>query len=483
MDWPNKPLPFKVYSSLEPIPLPREFSASSASAHSSISSSDPPSVGVKIPDLSALAQLLYYSAGVTRTIRHNGGEHYFRAAACTGALYHIELYLVCGDLSGLEAGLYHFGAHDFSLRRLRSGDYRPLLIEASGGERAVAHAPATIVFTSTFWRNAWKYQSRAYRHAYWDGGTLLANLLAVAASHNVPAKLVLGYADGPVNDLLGLDTDKEVSIALVPLGHAGPPSGLAPPTPPLELPTMPLSKEEVDYPAIRAMHEASNIDSATEAAEWHGVADAGPVPEPSGRLFPLDPPDALKQSAESVEEVIARRGSTRRFSHDAIELRQLSAALLGATQGMPADFLAPGTVLNDLYLIVNNVGGLPQGSYAYHRDSEALELLMEGDFRTQAGYLGLEQELPADASANIFFLTSLDPVLQRFGNRGYRAAQLEAAVTGGKLYISAYAQRFGASGLTFFDDEVTDFFSPHAAGKSVMFLVALGHSAKRSSGG
>ena len=32
--------------------------------------------------------------------------------------------------------------------------------------------------------------------------------------------------------------------------------------------------------------------------------------------------------------------------------------------------------------------------------------------------------------------------------------------------------------LTFFDDNVTAFFSPHAEGKSAIFLVALGHSAK-----
>ncbi len=47
------------------------------------------------------------------------------------------------------------------------------------------------------------------------------------------------------------------------------------------------------------------------------------------------------------------------------------------------------------------------------------------------------------------------------------------------MYLAAYAQRFGATGLTFFDDEVTEFFSPHAAGKSVMFLVALGHPPRR----
>ncbi len=46
------------------------------------------------------------------------------------------------------------------------------------------------------------------------------------------------------------------------------------------------------------------------------------------------------------------------------------------------------------------------------------------------------------------------------------------------MYLAAYAQRFGATGLTFFDDEVTEFFSPHAARKSVMFLVALGHSGR-----
>jgi len=47
------------------------------------------------------------------------------------------------------------------------------------------------------------------------------------------------------------------------------------------------------------------------------------------------------------------------------------------------------------------------------------------------------------------------------------------------LYLAAYAQRLGASGLTFFDDDVTDFFSPHAAGKSYMFLIALDKSVKK----
>ena len=78
-----------------------------------------------------------------------------------------------------------------------------------------------------------------------------------------------------------------------------------------------------------------------------------------------------------------------------------------------------------------------------------------------------------------FFLADLRRVLDRFGNRGYRAVQLEAGILGGKLYIAAYAQRVGASGLTFYDDDVVSFFSPHAKGKNAIFLVALGNSAAK----
>ena len=87
--------------------------------------------------------------------------------------------------------------------------------------------------------------------------------------------------------------------------------------------------------------------------------------------------------------------------------------------------------------------------------------------------------MPAEASFDVFFMAELEPVLERFGNRGYRALQLEAGLLGGRLYLSAYAQRLGATGLTFYDDEVTAFFSPHARGKSAIFLMALGKGRRR----
>src|SRR5207302_1088120 len=103
-------------------------------------------------------------------------------------------------------------------------------------------------------------------------------------------------------------------------------------------------------------------------------------------------------AADSVEQVILRRGSTRRFLQEAIAFEQLSTILM----------------------------------------------------------------------ADIHQVTS------RLGPRGYRAALLEGGVAGGRLYLAAYSLKLGATGTTFYDDEVTKFFSPHAAGKSPTLAIGIG---------
>ncbi len=479
MDWSNQPLPFKIYPTLEPMRLPGELRQTGVAALSAIAESVPPHTNAS-PDLEAVAQLLYLSAGITRKRSYPGGEIYFRAAACTGALYEVELYLICGGLANLDAGVYHFAPAEFGLRQLRAGDYRRVLLEATASEPAIAHAPLTIVCTCTYWRNAWKYQARTYRHFGWDNGTLLANLLAVATALGLPARVACGFVDASVNRLLDVDPQREVAFSLVALGHA---AALPPPAPaeisPLHLDTVPLSQREVDYPLMREMHAASSLDSPEEVETWRGHTPATDMPPPAGPTIQLLPLSDVEIPRDPIEQVIQRRGSTRKFARRPITLPQLSTLLDRATRGVPADFLDPrGAQLNDLYLIVHAVEGLSPGAYVFHRSSRLLECLKEGNFRADAGYLGLGQELPADAAVAIFFLADLRPILQRFGNRGYRAAQLEAGILGGKLYLAAYAQRLGATGLTFFDDDVTRFFSPHAEGKSAIFLVALGHSAK-----
>jgi SagB-type dehydrogenase family enzyme len=490
LDWKNKPLLFKIYPTLEVTRLPRDFQDTGTPALRAIAASPVHAKGECIPDLETLAQVLFFSAGVTKSRKHPEGETFFRAAACTGALYEIELYVVCTDIRSkiqlsdsapvLPSGVYHFGAAEFGLRQLRAGDFRQTIVTATADDPSIAHAPVIIICTGVYWRNAWKYRSRTYRHFGWDNGTILANCLAVSAAMNLPARVFAGFFDRQINELLDLDTNREVAFSIVSLGNTQSTPSASPTIEKLGLPLVPYSAEEVDYPSMRKMHEASSLTSATEVIEWRGKTPAIEVPPAKETTTALLPLDDSRLPSETIEQVIARRGSTRQFSRDPITFPQLSTMLDRATRGISVDFLDPfGSHLNDLYLVVNNVVGLAAGTYVYHWEEKFLEILKRGEFREKAGYLGLEQQIPADAAVDLFFLADLKKVLQRYGNRGYRAVQLEAGILGGKLYLAAYAQKLGCSGLTFYDDDVVGFFSPHARGKSAIFLVALGRSALR----
>ena len=482
LDWANRPQPFKIYPKIEPLPLPRDVPQTGVAALSAISELVSSSRTDSIPDLQDLTRIMYFSAGITKQRAHPGGEIYFRAAACTGALYEIELYVVTGDLVGLDGGVYHFNPADVSLRILREGDFRRNLAEATAMEPAVAHAPATIICTGTYWRNAWKYQARTYRHFGWDNGTLLANMLAVSAASGLSAQIVLGFVDGEVNRLLDLDTRREVSFCLVPIGRKSESSLPAlREVPALGLETIPLSEREVEYSAILEMHDASSLQSEAEVAQWRGNRQVPPSSAQAGEAIRLQRLPEGEQPKDTIEQVILRRGSTRAFDRTAsITLDQLSTIVDCATRGLPADFLEPpGAQLNDLYLIVHSVQGFKPGAYFFRREQNTLELLKAGEFRPEAHHLGLEQELPGDACVAIFFLADLKRILEGYGNRGYRAVQLEAGAIGGRMYLAAYAQRLGATGLTFFDDDVIDFFSPHAKSKSAIFLLAIGKPLKR----
>jgi len=477
LDWEIKPFLYKVFPDLPVTPLPREFPPPAKDTLGALSTFEGKGGALT---LEILASLLFFAAGLTKKKAYPGGEEmHFRAAPSTGALYQTEVYVVTGEIPGLEPGVYHFSPGDFCLRQLRVGDFRAALAAAALDEGMRASA-AMLVLTAIYWRNTWKYQARAYRHLFWDSGTMLANLLATAAAFEIPARLVAFFVDDRVNQLLGLDPDKEVSLELIPLGagRAAPaaPTAVGPITPR----TIPLSSSEVEYPLVRQIHAASSLVEPAEVLSIRPNTPPKTRPHPDG-LLPLPPP--LSASGRSLAEAIIRRGSTRQYSGEPISAHALSTVLFHATRGIPADFLlAPGRRLVDLYLIVNAVEGVSSGSYCYWPEAHGLELLREGDFRSQAGYLCLEQALGSDASAVIFFLADLGSILERFGNRGYRLANLEAGLIGGRCYLAAYSQGFGASGLTFYDGDVAKFFSPHAQGKDVLFVTTLGRSVRGAPG-
>ena len=477
-DWSLEPFPFKIYETLPPLALPRTSPPSTVPGLEALGLTGAEPQGDALPDRAALAHVALLSNGlVNRQVTTSSGKiHEFRTAGSTGARYHLELYFICADLPDLQAGIYHYAAHDHSLRQLREGDFRGLVVASSGDAPALSIAPVILALTSTFWRNAWRYKARAYRHSFWDAGTLLGQALAVAASVALPTQVILGYADAAVNDALGVDGEREACIALCALGRATVAVPPAPGLQSLDYPTRMISPREITFPAIPAMHSASSLRSGEEATAWRSEPLRRAPLEPRGTLLPLQPLAASQLPATPIEDIILQRRSTRHYDRATpISFAAFSTILEYSSHGFAADCLAPDALpLHDVYLIVNHVEGVTPGVYLHHPQRHSIELLKEGDFRRQAQRLAVDQEYAGDAHVNCYYLTDLTQVLERYGNRGYRLAQLECSLSASKIHLGAHALGLRAVGSTALDDEVIAFFSPHAAGKSYMFVTVFG---------
>lgn len=468
LDWANEPAKFKTYRGLEPIALPT-FPGTGVPAREAIARSASLR-GDRALDLESLSALLFFAAGVHRVVQ---SRFAFRTYACAGALYPNEVYVASGDLSGLSAGVYHYHPLEHALRRLRDSDARGALAEAAG-RGSLAEAPAVLAFTGIPWRTAWKYRTRGYRHLWWDAGMMLANLLAVAASRELRAEVVLGFADDEVDRTLGLDGVREFSLALVPLGEGSAASPVGP-LPLLELGVEPLSPRELRDPEIEAAHRASSLASPEEVRTWRAATGERSAADEAGGVEEVPPLPDERLSSDPIEEVILRRGSTRRLARSPMPAGELASVLDRALAGFPAD--VPGGPL-DAFVVANAVTGLQPGAYRY-LGAGGFESRRRGESRAKAGYLCLEQQLGADAAAVVFLMAGHEAYLQTWGGRGYRAAQLQAAVAAGRMCLGAYAQCLGASGITFYDDEATEFFG--ASGRSPMLAVVLGPEGARRS--
>ena len=477
LDWRNKPHPFKVYKDAEAVDLPRPFRELGVPAMQVLESA-PPADAEAEPDLAGLARLLAFGAGVLRRVTYGDGETFhFRTYASAGALYPVEIYVVNEAMEGLDAGVYHFDPLGFRLIRLRDGDHRGVVAKAAAEDERVAAAPVVLVLTGLPWRTAWKYTERGYRHLFWDAGMILANVFALAGSAGWASRLVLGHVDGELNTLLDIDGKREFPLCAALLGSAGSPPAPNPLADAISAQASPLSRREIEFQAIGEVNEASGLRSGEEVLAWRSRL-SGQLEgcAPAVEAYQSDGTTGSEEGApnDSLEDVIRRRGSARFFGQGSMPRAALHRTFGAATGPIRTDYARNGAAIVEPYLIANAVDGLAPGAYVYRHGD--FRLLREGKFRAEAGYLCLEQRIGADAAATIFLMADLDFILDAAGDRGYRLAQLEAGLVGGRIYLGAYAHRFGATGLTFYDDLVTEFFSPDASGKSCLLVVAVGES-------
>lgn len=375
-------------------PLPRDLPDPGVAATAVLA-------GVVVParplDAAQLGRVLFLGAGVVRTVQHESGPFLFRAAGSAGARFPLEVYASTRGVEGVPDGVHWYDAREHALVQVGP---------AASGE------VTTLVVTGVPWRSGWRYAERAFRHVYWDAGTLLSQLVAVADSAGLQPRLRTLFPDADVSALVGADGVHELPVALLSLGEGTPatqPGGAAVrgDLPQVELPLVTSAQRDGDRSVL--------------GAPW----PVGPV---VGDVAVSDPLDV----------VVLRRGSQRRMDRSATLPRaQLEQAMAAAMRGIDVPH----------WVVAHGVDGLAPGVYRW---PDLATPIASGDLRAELERICLGQSLAAEAAYVVIGATD-DSALD---DRSYREAQLAAGIVEGRLHLSAYAAGASATGMTFLDSDV-----------------------------
>jgi nitroreductase len=355
-----------------------------------------------------------------------------------GNLHPVEVYLV-------RSGVHHYDPLSHSLVPLRRA-----------GEAGSDNRGATIILSGIAFRTGWKYGERGWRHLWWDAGTMLANLLAVVAAHGLAARVLTGFDDRAVSELVGIDGPEEMPLAVIELEDTTFTVPRAGSLSPLAARSSPVARSVVRFPLVEEAHAAGALDEA-DVAGWRAAAQAVSSPAPEEVDLPPGP-----ESEKRIEDVILERGSTRVFRIERASPELLAWSLPAAARRAAFD-AAPGGTLIEHFVNVHDVDGTQAGAYRYTADSGFEERARIADVRAAGARLCLDQPLGGDSAYTVFHAAELGHLLGKLGARGYRVAQLEAGLASGRLSLNAFALGAGATGLTFYDDLVSRYFRTDAS--------------------
>ncbi len=160
--------------------------------------------------LSEVSQLLWSAQGMT-----SPGK---RSAPSAGATYPLELYVVAGNVGGLDEGVYRYVPERNSLVKVLDGDKRRELSEAALSQQWVEKAPADLVFSAVFGRTTGSYGERGRQYVYQESGHAAQNAYLQSESLGLGTVVVGAFSEEMVSQVLSLPQG-EVPLYIMPVGH------------------------------------------------------------------------------------------------------------------------------------------------------------------------------------------------------------------------------------------------------------------------
>ncbi len=455
LDWANQPNPFRAYLDCPKVDMGSRFGKIDIPL-SRICFQD--NVGHRNEPISlvTLSTLLYYSLAISAWKSFPGMDPWsLRVNPSSGDLHPTETHVYVHDVKDVLPGAYHYFVKTHQLEQRVAGDIVPSLWQALGG--ASPTPPIIIQLNTIFWREAWKYQSRALRYCYLDLGHAMYSISVAAGGLGLFVAFIGGFHDSKIRRHLCFDKTDEHPLLFLAIDVKQPVIGRDQKE--VENGTIGasthinrLSGQEVNYPLIDKGHglTCETVTNRLLIRSRESLPDASYVKIDAttpGIEYPLKWAIRHRRSATDFDGKTVLPGNVFCF------LMHLLCS------PYKADYLTlEGTPLIIPYLYIHRVEGLEKGVYRLDVTQKKLLLLSRGDMQRVAKELSLNQDIAGDSAFTVSFISNFDYAVQRYGNRGYRYIHYEAGFMGQSLYLGATATGFDATGIgAFIDDEVHAF--------------------------
>ena len=473
LDWENKPQVIKSYDNAPLIPLPTQLTLPSQKLSELLTNRNARTKDDKLT-LEELSLLLFLSYTITAKARYGDEDFYFRSAASAGALYPSEIYVAVEDMGGLEDGLYYFSILPHALYRLRRGGYNTLIsrfIEPPGQNEA----QVVFIFTSIYYRSAWKYRDRAYRYCLLDTGHVIENVFLALRSMDLDFTLSFDFNDNELNKFLGIDSLKEFPLATCQVWKGGKPTASQNRKRFELLPdhfkkASRVSNKEKRYEAIEDIHaQGANIicpfgKNNNFQTNFFGDSDIL-------EKIKMNPPEVWPEKMLWKDAIFARR-SRRNFIRKPLDEDTFNTLF----QALCSPDLRFGKI-RPLFIgvLVGEDQPVSPGFYVVNCKTRQLILLKRGNFLHAMANACLNQAWLSMAAIHVLFLGDIKEMDLIWGPRGYRYALLEGGRIGQRLYLMATAMGMGCCGIgAFYDEESVEILGLKGRA-SLFYLIAVGH--------
>ncbi len=474
LDWQNQPRVYKEYSGIDPIPLPKDVRPPEEKLSSLVKKAhvkDP----VRRLDLADLSLILLLTCTLTAKTRHGEADFFYRSVPSAGALYPTEIYVAAQAIEGLDDGLYHFGVLHHDLTLLRAGDLSSHIVPLT--QPQAGNAPQLVFFmTAIFFRSAWKYRNRAYRYHLLDTGHQAEHLILALKALRCPFSLTYDFDDAEVNHLLGLDVNREVSLAVGQvLGYDSVPGNVAG-----EIRNLPeemmrasrVSEKEIKYPAIDEFHEAGTdpVPASIQVPEM--IHEIGVTPDTWTEI----PHSVAWPEVMNHGDTAFHRRSRRNFVKTPIG-KNAMGALLDALCYSDSWSSSPDSNYDRSIctgFLVGHAEELSPGFYLLETSKRAFGQVTSGAITEMAAHICLDQAWLAQTAVHFLFFSNPDLLDRTWGARGYRYAMLTAGRLGERLYLTATTLGLGCCGIgAFYDWEAAELLGLNPKSR-LLYLVAIG---------